>query len=102
MQQILNLMVEKKASDVYISANALALIKINGESIPISAQYIGANSPLSLLAEIVTSAQIEELKETGELNMSVSLPDLGNFRISAMRQRGSYAVVIRKRVVNTP
>jgi twitching motility protein PilU len=50
---------------------------------------------LNLLSEIGTSAQIEELKETGDLNISIQLPDLGNFRISAMRQRGSYAVVIR-------
>jgi twitching motility protein PilU len=95
MKRILELMVDKKASDVYLSANAVALIKINGTSVSFNNQVLGATTPLNLLSEIVTSAQIEELKETGELNMSVQLPDLGNFRISAMRQRGSYAVVIR-------
>ena len=95
MNQILELMVEKKASDVYLSANAIALIKINGESIPINENPIGPTHPLTWLSEIVSSSQIEELKETGELNTSIQLPDLGNFRISAMRQRGTYAVVIR-------
>ncbi len=95
MKRILELMVEKQASDVYLSANAVALIKINGTSVSFNNQVLGATTPLNLLSEIVTSAQIEELKETGELNMSIQLPDLGNFRISAMRQRGSYAVVIR-------
>ena len=95
MKRILELMVDKKASDVYLSANAVALIKINGTSVSFNNQVLGATTPLNLLSEIVTSAQIEELKETGELNMSIQLPELGNFRISAMRQRGSYAVVIR-------
>ena len=95
MKRILELMVEKHASDVYLSANAVALIKINGASVSFNNQVLGTTTPLNLLSEIVTSAQIEELKETGELNMSIQLPELGNFRISAMRQRGSYAVVIR-------
>jgi twitching motility protein PilU len=95
MKRILELMVEKHASDIYLSAHAVALIKINGTSVSFNNQVLGATTPLNLLSEIVTSAEIEELKETGELNMSIQLPDLGNFRISAMRQRGSYAVVIR-------
>ena len=95
MKRILELMVDKHASDVYLSAHAVALIKINGTSVSFNNQVLGPTTPLNLLSEIVTSAEIEELKETGELNMSIQLPDLGNFRISAMRQRGSYAVVIR-------
>jgi twitching motility protein PilU len=95
MKRILELMVEKHASDVYLSAHAVALIKINGTSVAFNNQVLGASTPLSLLSDIVSSADIEELKETGELNMSIQLKDLGNFRISAMRQRGSYAVVIR-------
>ena len=95
MKRILELMVEKHASDVYLSAHAMALIKINGTSVAFNNQVLGSTTPLSLLSDIVSSADMEELKETGELNMSIQLPDLGNFRISAMRQRGSYAVVIR-------
>jgi twitching motility protein PilU len=102
MKRILELMVEKHASDVYLSANAVALIKINGTSVSFNNQVLGPTTPLNLLSEIVTSAEIEELKETGELNMSIQLPDLGNFRISAMRQRGSYAVVIRYIPLNIP
>jgi twitching motility protein PilU len=95
MKRILELMVEKNASDVYLSAHSAAQIKINGTSAAFNNQILGATTPLNLLAEIVTSAQIEELKETGELNTSIQLPELGNFRISGMRQRGSYAVVVR-------
>jgi twitching motility protein PilU len=102
MKRILELMVNKKASDVYLSANSVALIKINGVSVSFNDQVLGVTTPLSLLSEIVSSGQIEELKETGELNTSVQLQELGNFRISAMRQRGSYAVVIRYIPLNIP
>jgi len=95
MERILRLMADKKASDVYLSANAPAIIKINGECVPINNQMLPTDAPRSLLAEIVPPDRIEELEETGELNMGVPLIGVGRFRISAMRQRGSYAVVIR-------
>jgi twitching motility protein PilU len=95
MVRILKLMAEKKASDVYLSAFSPATIKINGQCVPINNQALPADAPIGFLAEILTPARIEELQETGELNMAHAIPDVGNFRISAMRQRGSYAVVIR-------
>lgn len=95
MERILRLMAEKKASDVYLSAHAPAMIKINGQTIPVNSQVMPPDAPLNLLSELVPATRIEELKETGELNMAVPLDGVGNFRISAMRQRGSYAVVIR-------
>ena len=95
MDRILRLMAEKKASDVFLSANAPALIKINGECVPINNQILPFDAPRNLLAEVVPANRIEELEETGELNMGVPLNGVGRFRISAMRQRGSYAVVIR-------
>ena len=95
MERILRLMGEKKASDVYLSANAPALIRINGECIPINEQLLSPDAPRSLLAEVVAPERIEELEETGELNMGVPITGVGRFRVSAMRQRGSFAAVIR-------
>ena len=95
MERILRLMAEKKASDIYLSAGAPAMIKINGECVPINNQTLPADAPKNLLAEVVPPDRIEELEETGELNMGVPISGVGRFRVSAMRQRGSYAVAIR-------
>ncbi|MFZ2389011.1 MAG: PilT/PilU family type 4a pilus ATPase [Polaromonas sp.] len=95
MERILRLMVDKKASDVYLSAHSPALIKINGQAIPINAQILPADAPRSLLAEVLPPERIEELEEIGELNMALAVEGLGNFRISGFRQRSSYAAVIR-------
>jgi twitching motility protein PilU len=95
MERILRLMAERKASDIYLSANCPALIRINGNCMPINGQVLPPEAPLSLLAEVVHESRIQELERTGELNMAIALDGAGNFRISAMRQRGSYAVVVR-------
>jgi twitching motility protein PilU len=102
MERILRLMSEKKASDVYLSAHAPALIKINGQCLPINNQLLPPDAPKALLAEILPARRIEELEETGELNMAHAIEGVGNFRISAMRQRGTYAAVIRYITTDIP
>ena len=91
MERILRLMSEKKASDVYLSAYAPAMIKINGQCLPINNQLLPADAPISLLAEVLPPGRITELEESGELNMAHAIEGVGNFRISAMRQRGTEA-----------
>lgn len=95
MERILTLMAEKKASDLYLSANSPAMIRINGQCLPINNQLLPSDAPLALLAEVLAPAHIEELEKTGELNVGHSVEGRGNFRFSAMRQRGSYAAVVR-------
>ncbi|MBX3656685.1 MAG: PilT/PilU family type 4a pilus ATPase [Ramlibacter sp.] len=102
MERILRLMGEKKASDVYLSAHAPALIKINGQCLPINNQLLPPDAPKTLLSEVLPAKRIEELEDTGELNMAMALEGVGNFRFSAMRQRGSYAAVIRYITTDIP
>ena len=102
MERILRLMGEKKASDVYLSAHAPALIKINGQCLPINNQLLPPDAPKALLAEVLPEKRITELEETGELNMAHAIDGVGNFRFSAMRQRGTYAAVIRYITTDIP
>ena len=102
MERILRLMSEKKASDVYLSAQSPVLIRINGQCVPINSQILPPDAPLNLLAEVLPADRIEELKELNELNMGLGIAGVGRFRISAMRQRGSFAAVIRFITVDIP
>jgi twitching motility protein PilU len=95
MEKLLRLMAEKKASDIYISANAPVQIKIDGVCVPVNAQLLPFDAPMSLLGEVVSPEQIQEFHDTGELNTAVGLEGAGRFRISAMKQRGSCAIVVR-------
>jgi twitching motility protein PilU len=95
MERVLRLMAEKKASDVYLSANMPIQIKINGQMLQLSDQALTAAQPRQLLAELLTPTQLEELDDTGELNVAIGLSKVGSFRLSAFRQRGSLAAVFR-------
>jgi len=95
MERILRLMAEKKASDVYLSAQAPAMIKINGQTLPINNQLLPADATRTLLAEVLPAHRMDQLDATGELNMAQAVEGAGNFRFSAMRQRGTIAAVIR-------
>ena len=95
MERILRLMAEKKASDVYLSAQAPAMIKINGQTLPSNNQLLPAVATRTLLAEVLPAHRMDELDATGELNMAQAVEGAGNFRFSAMRQRGTIAAVIR-------
>ncbi|HYJ99305.1 MAG TPA: PilT/PilU family type 4a pilus ATPase [Burkholderiaceae bacterium] len=95
MEKVLRMMAEKKASDVFLSANMPILIKISGQMLQLSDQSLTPGQPRQLLTELLTPQQLEELEETGELNIGFGMPDLGTFRLSAFRQRGSIAGVIR-------
>ena len=102
MERILRLMGEKRASDLYLSAHAPVLIRINGQCVPINSQTLPPEGPRNLLAEILPEQHLRELDETNELNMAWGLAGVGRFRISAMRQRGSIAVVIRYILMDIP
>ena len=95
MEKVLRLMAEKGASDVYLSANTAVLIKINGQILQLSDQTLTPQQPRQLLSEVLTHQQLEELDETGELNVSVTVPEVASFRLSAFKQRGTVAGVFR-------
>jgi twitching motility protein PilU len=95
MERVLRLMADKGASDVYLSANTPILIKINGQLVQLSDQPLSPTQPRQLLAELLTPAQLQELDDSGELNVGVGLSGIGSFRLSAFRQRGTIAAVFR-------
>jgi twitching motility protein PilU len=102
MERILRLMAEKGASDAYLSANMPVLIRINGQMLQLSDQLLTPAQPRQLIAEVIDQGQLAELDATGELNMAVSIPKVGSFRLSGFRQRGSIAAVFRHIPHNIP
>ena len=95
MEKVMRLMAERQASDVFLSANMPILIKIHGQMLQLSDQILTPMQPRQLLAEILTPQQLEELDDTGELNLAVPIQGVGSFRLSAFKQRGTVAGVVR-------
>ncbi len=95
LERVLRLMAEKKASDVFLSAKTPILIKIDGQIMQLTNQVLTPSQPRQLLSEMISSTQMEELDETGELNLGITIPGVAIFRLSAFKQRGSVAAVFR-------
>lgn len=95
LERVLRLMAEKKASDVFLSARTPILIKIHGQIMQLTDQALTPSQPRQLLSELVSPTQMEELDETGELNLGITIPGVAIFRLSAFKQRGSVAAVLR-------
>ncbi len=95
LTRLFELMAEKQASDIFISAGAPIHIKINGNSVPVNQQVMSAEDTKQVCYEILKPHQIERLEKDFELNFSLRIAGAGNFRVNMMWQRGSVAAVIR-------
>jgi twitching motility protein PilU len=95
MKKLFQVMAEKKASDIFLSVGAPINIKINGVAVPINQSVMNADTVRHLLYEVLTERQIKEYEDEMELNTGFTLDGVGSFRISAFRQKGSPAVVVR-------
>jgi len=102
MEKLMRLMAEKNASDLYLSAHAPVLIKVDGVCRPVTPELLPNEAPYQLLAEVVSSDQLSEFDHSGELNIAVPLIGIGRFRLSALRQRSTCAVVVRFISVDIP
>ena len=95
MQRLFQLMSEKKASDIFLSVSSPINIKINGLAVPVNQQVLDSETVIKLLYEVLTPKQIKEYEDNLELNVGYTLQPYGTFRISAFRQKGTPAVVVR-------
>lgn len=95
MLRLFQLMNEKKATDLFLSAGAPITIKLQGNAVPVNPAVLSAEDVAALLKEILSPEQLAELEESRELNTRKSYPEVGIFRLSCFYQRGTQAMVAR-------
>jgi twitching motility protein PilU len=88
-------MSDKKASDIFLSIGAPITIKINGVAMPVNQSILTPSAVQTLLYEVLNEHQVREFEEELELNTAYTMEGVGTFRISAFRQKGTPAVVVR-------
>src|SRR4051812_30941318 len=102
MKRLFQVMADKKASDIFISVGSPINIKINGNAVPINQTVMTADTVRELLYQVLNERQVKEYEDEMELNTAFALEGIGAFRISAFRQKGSPAVVVRYIPGNIP
>jgi twitching motility protein PilU len=95
MKRLFQVMADKKASDIFMSVGAPINIKINGVAVPVNQAIMTADTVRQLLYEVLNERQIKEFEDEMELNTAISVAGVGSFRVSAFRQKGAPAVVVR-------
>lgn len=97
--QLLKVMIERGASDLFVSAGARPSIKVDGTVKPLTREPLKPSQARSLVYSTMNDKQIAEYEGTRECNFAISAPGLGRFRISAFVQRNSPGMVLRR--INT-
>ncbi len=95
LDRLFQLMAEKQASDLFLSAGAPINIKINGELMPLSTQPMDGDTLQRIAYELMSAEQARRFEESLEMNLSHVAQNVGNFRINIFRQRGSISIVAR-------
>lgn len=97
LKHYLELAVQDGASDLFIVAGGPVCCKVEGKILPLSEGRVLPDDTAALIQEIYALAGREEggYLKAGDDDFSFALPGLARFRVSAYRQRGSLAAVIR-------
>ena len=95
IEKLLQLMAEKKASDIFISSGSPISIKIQGTIMPVNPAAMDAEQTKKIIYEMLTPTQIALFEKDLELNFSKPMAGLGNFRVNCFWQKGAISCVIR-------
>ena len=98
----LKLMVERDASDLYLTVGARVHVKIDGVTAPVGQNVLPPGAIQDMLPGIISDKQIAEFNEEMELDTAFSIDGVGRFRINVYRQRGEDAIVIRQIKAQVP
>ncbi|WP_150051582.1 MULTISPECIES: PilT/PilU family type 4a pilus ATPase [Methylomonas] len=99
---LLALMVEKKASDLFITAGKPPCMKIDGKVVEISKNILTAEQALKVVHSIMDQRQKDEFEHTKECQFALGVHGLGRFRVSAFTQRDAAGMVLRRIETHIP
>ena len=102
LDKLFQLMAEKQASDIFISAGMPIHIKIQGNTLPVNQQLMDSAMIEKIAFELMSADQQRTFEATMEMNLSFGVPNIGNFRINIFRQRASISIVVRYILGNIP
>ncbi|MCY4044777.1 MAG: PilT/PilU family type 4a pilus ATPase, partial [Cellvibrionales bacterium] len=102
IDRLLKLMVDKKASDMFITAGVAPSIKIHGKILPITKEKLTPEQTRETVLSVMTDSQKKDFSRDKELNFAISARGVGRFRVSAFYQRNLVSMVIRRIETNIP
>jgi len=96
IEKLLSLMVEKGASDLFITAGVPPSVKINGKVVPVTTTPLSPEKTRETVLGVMNETQRREFVQSKELNFAISARGIGRFRVSAFYQRNLAGMVLRR------
>ena len=93
---LLEFMVNKKASDLFITAGMPPSMKVAGRVTPVTKGKLSPDQARQVVLSIMSDRQRQEFEESRECNFAISASGLGRFRVSAFYQRNHAGMVLRR------
>ncbi|MEF9943122.1 MAG: PilT/PilU family type 4a pilus ATPase, partial [Burkholderiaceae bacterium] len=95
VHDLLRLLLSKKGSDLFLTADFPPAFKLDGRVMPVSNQPLTAAHTAELVRAIMNDRQAGEFEKTKECNFAISPTGIGRFRVSAFVQQGKVGIVFR-------
>ena len=95
INDLLKLMLQRKGSDLFITADFPPAIKVDGKVTKVSSQNLTAGHTLALVRSVMNDKQAAEFERTKECNFAISPAGIGRFRCNAFVQQGHMGMVMR-------
>ncbi len=99
VQQLLSLMRQKGASDLFITAGFPPAIKLDGQMTPVMDKPLPPEASAIIVRSLMNDRQIKTFEAENECNFAISPLGIGRFRVNAFVQQGRVGGVLR--TINT-
>ena len=99
---MLKILASQDGSDLYLATGAPPCAKFNGVLKPLSADTLKPGAVTEIAQSIMDVAQREEFDRELEMNLAISIPNVGRFRINIFKQRNEVSIVARNIKMEIP
>ncbi|MBT3529398.1 MAG: PilT/PilU family type 4a pilus ATPase [Gammaproteobacteria bacterium] len=94
-KDLLKMMIEKDGSDLFLTTGAAPSMKAFGNLTPLVDKIMPEGMVKKIAYQIMNEDQIRDFEKSPEMNLAISDPDIGRFRVNIFQQRGEVAIVAR-------
>jgi len=102
MHNLLRVMLEKKASDLFISADFPPAMKIDGKMTPLNAQRLSGEHTKAFAHALMNDKQRNEFEQEKECNFAIWPKEIGRFRVNVFVQQENVGMVLRTITTKIP
>lgn len=99
---LLKQMVEREASDLYLTVDSPPIVRVEGVNQALPAPALNSTDVEELANSIMTERQRAAFEQDLEMNLGISSSKMGRFRVNVFKQRGAVGAVIRLIKSNVP